>query len=116
MTNNEPLSGHLRNDVNADSTSDSADTAARPASGTASPLNADMQTSGAPLGAHAETDSSGTGDTDAVAASDTGPGSDQGDNLGSLGDPAHPFDQTNGIVEGLEGDSDEADGDEATPA
>ncbi|GAB3616195.1 hypothetical protein GCM10027416_07520 [Okibacterium endophyticum] len=28
-------------------------------------------------------------------------------NLSSLGDPAHPFDQTNGIVEGLEGNADD---------
>ena len=38
-----------------------------------------------------------------------------GSNLGDLGDPAHPFDQTNGIVEGLEGDSDEADAGDSTP-
>jgi hypothetical protein len=30
----------------------------------------------------------------------------QEDNLGSLGDPGHTFDQTNGLVDGLEGNTD----------
>ena len=128
MTNNEPRSGHLSNDVNADDTSGSPDGAAHRATNDATPLNADTATSGAPLGTHTASDSSESDDSavaasDADAGRDSGPGSDAGPNndktggnLGDLGDPAHPFDQTNGIVEGLEGDSDEADGDEPTPA
>jgi hypothetical protein len=39
-----------------------------------------------------------------------GNGGAGGSNLGDLAsDPLHPFDQTNGLVDGLEGDSDEAD-------
>jgi hypothetical protein len=49
------------------------------------------------------------------ATSDSGAGTGAS-NLSELGDPAHPFDQTNGIVEGLEGDSDEADAGDTTPA
>ncbi|WP_022887014.1 hypothetical protein [Glaciibacter superstes] len=41
---------------------------------------------------------------EADAAGDTTP--DDKANLGDLGDVSHPFDQTNGIVDGLEGNSD----------
>lgn len=40
---------------------------------------------------------------EADAAGDTTPANK---NLGDLGDVSHPFDQTNGIVDGLEGDTD----------
>jgi hypothetical protein len=35
-----------------------------------------------------------------------GPAPDKDANLGELGDAAHPFDQTNGLIDGLEGESD----------
>lgn len=51
---------------------------------------------------------------DATGDSTGSTGGTGGSNLGDLGDPAHPFDQTNGIVEGLEGNSDEADNGDTT--
>ncbi|WP_227497262.1 hypothetical protein [Planctomonas psychrotolerans] len=118
MTNNEPLRGNPSNDLSADGTAGTTGAAAHRASGDAVPINADDLT---------VTDDSGLGTTGSTTTTDSrtvsddvntssSAGSDHGDNIGSLGDPAHPFDQTNGIVEGLEGDSDEADGDDPTPA
>ena len=34
------------------------------------------------------------------------PAPDKDANLGDLGDVSHPFDQTNGLIDGLEGNSD----------
>jgi hypothetical protein len=72
-------------------------------------LGSDSAGNGSPAGSSATSNGSPSGSS----AAGTG-----GSNLGDLGDPAHPFDQTNGIVEGLEGDSDEADADagDTTPA
>jgi hypothetical protein len=157
MTNNEPLSGNLNDDVNANGRPSSA---ARPVDaqdlGDKTPgqyddvdltgTDADGRGRGTDVGdtAGAGTDAFGAGTagvgdgttglttgapgvgstTAATAGGAAGAGTASGgtaggtggSNLGDLGDPAHPFDQTNGIVEGLEGDSDEADtGDTTLP-
>jgi len=49
----------------------------------------------------------------AARSGDTNP-DDQ--NLSALGDPAHAFDQTNGIVDGLEGREDDQEDDVDGPA
>jgi len=51
-------------------------------------------------------------DNDVPASDDTNGADDSNDtikraNIGDLGDVAHPFDQTNGIVDGLDGNADD---------
>jgi hypothetical protein len=59
-------------------------------------------------------------DTDDVTPEDLTPADDdkpdRGANLGDLGDPGHMFDQTNGLVDGLEGNTDGSADDGATDA
>jgi hypothetical protein len=151
MTNNEPLSGNLNDDVNANGTASSAAHPVDPRdlSGESTGQYDDVDFTGTDAGSGGRgTDVGGTAGagTDAFGAGTAGVGDGTtglttgaagvgsttgaaggtasggtsggtgGSNLGDLGDPAHPFDQTNGIVEGLEGDSDEADtGDTTLP-
>jgi len=50
--------------------------------------------------------SDATGNEEVSGTARQEPESVRGDNLGSLGDPGHTFDQTNGLVDGLEGNTD----------
>jgi len=136
MTNNEPLSGNLKDDGNANGTASSAAHPVGPgdvnvgAPSTGQYDDVDFVSGDAQRGTSADRVGSGTdalaGGADGVGDGTTGlttpatgttGGSDAAPargNLGDLGDPAHPFDQTNGIVEGLQGDSDEADAGDTT--
>jgi hypothetical protein len=73
-------------------------------------------TTGVSNGSPSGTPSNGSPSGATANGSPSSAGATGGGNLGDLGDPSHPFDQTNGIVEGLEGDSDEADAGDTTPA
>jgi hypothetical protein len=73
-------------------------------------------TTGVGNGSPSSAPSNGSPSSAAANGSPSSAGASGGSNLGDLGDPSHPFDQTNGIVEGLEGDSDEADAGDTTPA
>jgi hypothetical protein len=54
----------------------------------------------------ADMDSAGMDSDDLTPEDLTADKPDLGTNLGNLGDPGHMFDQTNGLVDGLEGNTD----------